>query len=516
MGERNKRWDEGYISELEYTSGYYRELSPQFLNLVALMNGLRSPDAEKLYYCELGCGKGITTNMLAAAMPNTNFYGNDFNPSHIIYAQRLSKSAGLNNVQFYEDSFSEFSENTEIPDYFDYICLHGVYSWVSEENRKFIIEFIKKKLRPGGFVYISYNSLPGLAPLLPLREFLINSNNGVEGSVFEKISVSIQKANEITRIGADYFTKNKVVTDQIRKLNGETANYIAHEYFNKEWQPFYFKEVADQASFAKLNFVASANLLEQIESINFNQDEISYLGTISDSVHKQSIKDYFLDQKFRRDVFAKGAERLSIKEVREHWLKLRFVMIVNTTDVPKALRSRLGNLNLQQDIYSPIIDKFSKGPITLGKALKDERLCKIELSIIIQALSILISLGSLSICLPEEGLEDRKKFTQALNLQLIKKSEFSGGVEFLVSPVTGTGIGINRFEQLFLRSSFFGESTPEKWAKGAWFSLQQHGQKINKEGKIIDSDQENLLELIRQAENFELNRHSIIKNLLLL
>ena len=53
---------------------------------------------------------------------------------------------------------------------FDFIGLHGVWSWVSPENQKIIINFIRKKLKVGGVVYISYNTLPGWLQMIPLRE----------------------------------------------------------------------------------------------------------------------------------------------------------------------------------------------------------------------------------------------------------------------------------------------------------------------------------------------------------
>jgi len=44
-----------------------------------------------------------------------------------------------------------------LPD-FDYIGLHGIWSWISDENRQVIVDFIRKKLKVGGVLYISYNT----------------------------------------------------------------------------------------------------------------------------------------------------------------------------------------------------------------------------------------------------------------------------------------------------------------------------------------------------------------------
>jgi len=63
-------------------------------------------------------------------------------------------------------------ERSDLPD-FDFITLHGIYSWISPENRRTIVEFMRRKLKPGGIVYISYNCMPGWAGMMPLRRLLV-------------------------------------------------------------------------------------------------------------------------------------------------------------------------------------------------------------------------------------------------------------------------------------------------------------------------------------------------------
>jgi SAM-dependent methyltransferase len=65
----------------------------------------------------------------------------------------------------FDESFAEFASR-DLPE-FDYIGLHGIWSWISDENRAVIVDFIRRKLKVGGVLYISYNTLPGWAPLPP-------------------------------------------------------------------------------------------------------------------------------------------------------------------------------------------------------------------------------------------------------------------------------------------------------------------------------------------------------------
>ena len=71
--------------------------------------------------------------MEAAAHPQGQFYGVDFNPGHIAWAKRVAADAKLDNVNFLELSFADLLSSS-IPNA-DFISLHGVWSWVSQENR---------------------------------------------------------------------------------------------------------------------------------------------------------------------------------------------------------------------------------------------------------------------------------------------------------------------------------------------------------------------------------------------
>ncbi len=128
-------WTHGYVADVEYTHGFYRELTPEILRFSALVNGNRVPPSGKpLTYCELGCGQGFTANLLAAANPHIKFYANDFNPTQVANARLLAEEGGLDNILFFDNSFEDFAEEPNLPKEFDIIVLHGIYSWISPET----------------------------------------------------------------------------------------------------------------------------------------------------------------------------------------------------------------------------------------------------------------------------------------------------------------------------------------------------------------------------------------------
>ena len=90
-------WSAGYVTEVGYTHGYYRELVPQYLALAALARGVAAPGLgyAPLRVLELGCGQGLSANLIAAANPHLDYTAVDFNPAHIAGAQALAAAAGV-------------------------------------------------------------------------------------------------------------------------------------------------------------------------------------------------------------------------------------------------------------------------------------------------------------------------------------------------------------------------------------------------------------------------------------
>ena len=130
---RGPAWSAGYVSDVAYTLGFHAEMAPAHIDYALTLNGIAGPGQGAVSYCELGCGRGFGTALLAAANPDSRFVGVDFNPAHIQEARALADRAELTNVRFVEASFAEAARGETEP--FDIVALHGVYSWVSAAVR---------------------------------------------------------------------------------------------------------------------------------------------------------------------------------------------------------------------------------------------------------------------------------------------------------------------------------------------------------------------------------------------
>jgi hypothetical protein len=79
--------------------------------------------------------------------------------------------------------------------------------------------------------------------------------------------------------------------------------------------------------------------------------------------------------------------------------------------------------------------------------------------------------------------------------------------------VTGGGILVNRFEQLFLLAMGQGKKMPNEWAQAVWATLASQNHRLVKEGKAIETAEGNLEELTKQAQEFSTKKLHILKAL---
>jgi len=499
-----QHWTSGYVEGLDYTHGFYRELTPALLALAALSRGQRfNLAAPHLKYCELGCGQGFSLNLLAAANPGIEFHANDFNPAHIAGARSLASEAGLKNVHFYEHAFADFADEPALPaDGFDIIALHGIYSWVSAENRRHVIDFVARKLKPGGLVYVSYNALPGWAAAMPLRRILVDSAARQAGPIGPRIDEALAFADSLLKAEAGYFRQNSAVGSRLGSMMPMSRNYLAHEYFNRDWTPFYFEDVAAELSSAKLSYLGTVNLLDHVDEISLTEGQQKLLQAETDPLRRETLRDFLVNELFRKDLFAKGALPHTFRSACGVWLETRFALSVARAQVPPTIKGARGRIELHEASYTPILDAFAGGPITIRELLTRGGGLGMSWEQVTRALTVLVGAGHLQPCLPEEGEDLRVESCRAFNLAVCKRAEDSEDLQFLASPVTGGGLFLDRFEQLFLLAIGEGLREPGQWAGLAWRILGPQGQRLLKDGKPLETAEENIAELCARAEKF--------------
>ena len=138
---------------------------------------------------------------------------------------------------------------------------------------------------------------------------------------------------------------------------------------------------------------------------------------------------------------------------------------------------------------------------------------KVSMNSLVQAVMILISEGYVAIAQDEDLLNKSKERTVKLNQHILDETAGNDDIDFIVSPVTGSGIHVNRFERLFIKYIKLGITDLNEWSERAWALLSSANQRLLKDGKALESDEDNLAEILRRANEFSIKRMQIMKAL---
>lgn len=498
---------DGYVADIEYLHHFCRELGPAWLNFVLAMQGIEPVQlASGFSCCDLGCGQGLSTNVFASCHPEGQFHGIDFNAAHIQGARGLASQAKLENVTFWEASFDDLGR-LDLPE-FDFVTLHGVYSWVNSVNRNKIIDFIRCKLKVGGVVYVSYNCLPGWSPNAPIRQLLISCADMASDNLEEQISASIDFVGRLKSMNLPYFSNNPSAGIFFDELSKRSRNYLAHEYFNEYWVPFYHADVAKDLAAAHIDFAGSASFYDNLDFLRFSAEEQQLLDEVDDPVLKETVKDFAVNQQFRRDVFSKGRERLAPAVYHEFVSQRSFALIVPAVKNTITLNLPRGEVPFDPELYKSVLSALAERHYSLDELLNKPVIGRFGFDKVYQTLMALLSAGYIlpAVDPSPQALASTRLFNYAILEHMALKME----PQYLASPVVQTGIEVDWVQRLLLLCGLTESGDPLSFVSSV---MREHNYALIKDGAALQSWEENLEELERQISIFYRCRLPLLKRL---
>lgn len=508
-------WSDGYLTDIPYTSQVYRELAPRYLSFACLTQGMRPPDVGPgSSYLELGCGQGYGTNLFAAANPGMRFVGVDFMPGHIASATRMAKAAGLANVEFLDLSFEQLLR--QLPDAaprFDFVVLHGIYSWVSQRNRETIVRLIDRCLKPGGLAYVSYNVLPGYAALAPIQRFMWEFASRNPGTATDQAAKALDAASDLVAGGAQFFKHNPRAERRLEVIRGQDPQYLAHEFLQGQWTPFYHADVVADMQGAKLDYVGSATLPDNIVEMSAPRDLVRSIGEIGDRVWKETLMDYAGSKIFRRDLFLRGAERLTPLELDGALADLRFVVTVPPEAARLKFKTPLGELSGAEAVYRPILEACAEAPRSLADlgALGGKK--PLPRRALMEVLTLLV--GSYQIAPVATGTPEREP-AKRFNRLVADRSQMGDPLRFVASPLTGSALSASTTDLLALAVCQDGAKDAKTATTRAWNAMERTGARFVIDGAAIEDGGEARRRLAGELEGFFGGRLKTYRNLAVL
>ena len=502
----------GYVTDQEYTHGYYAELNPLRLRLALLNAGLKPPVIA--HACELGFGQGVSVNLHAAASP-VAWHGTDFNAAQVVHAREMATASGAD-LHLADEDFATFCARDDLP-MFDYIGLHGIWSWVGDANRRTLVDFIRRRLNPGGAVYVSYNTLPGWAAMLPVRE-LIRAHADVLGAPAAGSAAQWDEAfafvERLWQSDPAFARAHPQLKQALAQLKTQDRRYLAHEFLNRDWTPMSVTQMGDWLGEARLSLAGSAQPLDDIAALQLSSPQQALLEEIGHSLLQAATRDVMVNQRFRRDYWLKGARRLNALEVAAQLRREHVVLIQPAAEVTLEVKGAHGSAALQPQIYRPVLAALEgQRSRTIAELEAEVDKAGVTFNQLREALKVLIGKGAVAPAQAPEAADRVRPQCARLNEYLCSQAALGGEVGYLTSPVTGGGVSVAPVEQCFLDARRNGLTQPEAWAEAAWRVLVARGQRLMRDGQPLATEAENRNALVEQARHFMDNRLPLLERL---
>lgn len=437
--------NDGYVSDITYPISFFKEQSPAHLSFACILNGYEPVALDRPFtYMELGCGRGLTSNVLAAANPHAQFFASDFNPAHILGARELAEAAELKNMTFLENSFEELAAGkvADLPQ-FDFVSLYGVYSWVHAGNRRQIVDFLKRYLKPGGLVFLSYNAMPGWCAATVLQRLIRLHADAHPDDSAAQIEQARDFIGRLQNAGPRFLSKNASLSPYMESLNDSDNDYLAHEYLHDGWSALYHADVAHDMAAAKLDYAASALMTQNFLELYLTPEQQELLGSISNAALRETTRDCIMNTSLRQDVFIRGARRLS---------PARLATWMSKTGLALSRPHVSGDSKLEalvdfDELYAPLLDALRKRPHRLSELALLPPYAQRPAADLLKVAARLITNNKAAPYFVQTAAIDPAP-AQRLNMELARLSETGDEHQVLASPLLGSGTEAGLIQRL--------------------------------------------------------------------
>jgi SAM-dependent methyltransferase len=360
----NPSYEEGYNVQTPYVHTYRHEYAPNQLQFAALAGGFKTGAPTDFRYLELGCGQGYGLCVLAALYPEASFFGVDMMAEHIASAQSLADSVGLSNANFQTDTFRGLLARLQDFGSMDFVVLHGVYSWVDDVNRSLLIDILRRIVKPGGIVYISYNAMPGGAGTAAVQQLVMEHLRQHPGQANAQAADSaIGFALELADAAAGFFKAYPQTLERTRQVAQLGGHYVAHEYTHAQWTVLSFGAVARAMHAGDLTYAGPAQWRFSLADLALPPTLLAKVEAAADPIWRETLIGFVQNTQFRADVFVRATQACTAAQ-RQHAIQQTPVLLFMEDYFAGRLFGQ--DWGVPQAVCRQWLDLFSQGPVTLG------------------------------------------------------------------------------------------------------------------------------------------------------
>jgi SAM-dependent methyltransferase len=446
-----------------YINTYHPHLSPPHMRLALLKAGYAAPKVAMA--CELGFGQGISLNVHAAADPNVIWYGNDLHPQHVANARALARSSGVD-AHLFEESFEQFCARDDLPE-FDFIAMHGVWSWISDANRQCVVDFVRRKLKVGGVFSVSYNTLHGWMAMHPVRDLLtgyVKSKGTLGSNPATGIDEALGYVDRLMQARPDFAEKHPATFSKFNGLKYANRAYLAGEYFDAQWHPMSFSQVAGYLELANCTYAGQDIFARQLDFLLLSDEQMSLLAEVKDPRYRETVRDFLMQNSFRKDYWVKSPASLSETDQRALWRSQQVEFAAPAAEVRIHCMVREGDPVIHAsnlDLLLRVWDEVQ--PENLG-AWADAMACHgLDWPGFLRWVWVFMGYELLQPVDSRQASARAALACQGLNASLLERVCTDRSIRVMASPVTRLGVPLSAHAQMFMLACAQGKQTVQDW-----------------------------------------------------
>ncbi len=288
--------------QVPYESFAMPDTHPDYLATLGHLLGVQAAAPECCRVLELGAAAGGNLIPMAFGLPGSTFVGVELGAEQARRGQGMIAELGLRNVRLLHQDILDVDEAQGA---FDYILVHGVYSWVPEPVQGRILSLCGHLLAPHGIAYVSYNVLPGWRSRSMLRDMLLYRTRGA-APVGERLARARDLLDVLAAgFGDDPRPEAEVLRREVEYLRKARASYLYHEYLEETNAPVLFGDFLRCAEGQGLRYLADTQLHTMFAS-TLGAAAQAVLEGIEPQAEQEQAMDFLTLRPFRRTLLVRA------------------------------------------------------------------------------------------------------------------------------------------------------------------------------------------------------------------
>ena len=322
-----------------YVSKAFATCSINSLIATARIYGLDPAPIKGARVLELGSSCGGNIIPQALYYPEATFTGIDLSSVQIKHGNELIESMGLTNVTLLEKDIMDIDDDFGT---FDYIIVHGIWSWVPDMVKDKILSICNRNLSDRGIAYVSYNTYPGWKRLEQMRDIMLYSEKQCKShSLQERTAYTknvLKLIGETMKMDQRSQKQSGYKIDNINRVLEANDYYVGHEYLETFNDPVYVSEFIERAEQQGCVYIGDKSIEKSF--ITWLDDKIvDNIKALANGNHKdkEQYYDFVYDTQFRMSLLTKPCNKDKI--VRDETVQKN---ILDTLYFAAPFEDRLG------------------------------------------------------------------------------------------------------------------------------------------------------------------------------